>query len=321
MIHNHINRRNLIASAVGVLALPAVSAVAQQQQGVFGRIAFIKNGDIYQWSPDGVTELRKDGAASAPSWQPDSHTLMYVRRGDSFSNLITLDTESDRTRRLTNSQSSLQQGSQDYVIDSDWIVDPFWSESGIVVFASSADSPNGQLQLWILRYDSDVMFPGPTDFTEPGQIEKITVDAEGKYACYTVTGEDLMSSYIGMRDLDTGVSWPVMEGAHGAFDGAISPNGRWVIGTIRDSDGLSDLWLCNVETEESLRLTEGEQANAATWDYFGEEVAYLAFTGDGFSLRSFRIDFGGDEPNIDGDIKVLIENDQIDSTSRLSWTR
>jgi hypothetical protein len=43
--------------------------------------------------------------------------------------------------------------------------------------------------------------------------------------------------------------------------------------------------------------------------------------GDGFSLRTFRIDFSRDEPTIDGDIQVLIEKDNIDSTSRLSWNR
>lgn len=318
MMQGHINRRTLVKSAAVGLA---VQVSASAQQGVFGKILFIKNGNIMQWTPDGVTMLREDGSAMAPTWQPDSNLLMYVRSGGSYSNLITLDTDTGRTRRLTNSESSLQKGSQEYVQDSDWIVDPFWSESGIVVFGSTAENPNLQIELWMLRYDSDSVFPGPTDYAEPGQLEKTTADAAGKYACYTVTSYDPMSSYIGMRDLDTGQTWPVMQGAQGAFDGAISPNGRWVIGTIRDSDDLSDLWLCNWQTEESYRLTNGEQASSVTWDFLGDWVVYLAFVGDGFSMRAFRIDFTGDQPTIDGDIHVLIENDQIDSTSRLSWTR
>lgn len=313
-----INRRTFLQAAAASLVLPVTTAA---QQNVFGRILFIKNGHIMQWSPDGVITLREDGQALSPTWQPDTNVLMYVRSGGSFSNLIVLDTDTGRTRRLTNSESTEQRGSEAYVLGSDWIVDPFWSESGIVAFGSTQDNPYLQLQLWVLRYDTNVMFAALSDNTEPGQIEKITVDAAGRHACYTVTGPDLMSSYIGMRDLDTGVCWPVLEGVQGAFDGAVSPNGRWVIGTIRDSDGLSDLWLCNVQTEQSVRLTHGEQASAATWDFFGEWVAYLAFVGDGFSLRAFRINFGGTEPEVDGDIQVLIEKDHIDSTSRLSWTR
>lgn len=312
-----ISRRTIIKSAAAIIALPqAVTA----QSGVFGRIAFIKNGNVMQWSPEGVTELNSDGAASAPTWQPDEDMLMYVRSDESYSNLITLDTGTGRTRRLTDSESELQRGSEAYVLDSDWIADPFWSESNIVVFASTADSSSGAPQLWILRYQSDTMFVGPTDMAETGWIEKITVDAAGKYACYTVLS-DTMVSYISMRDLDTGATWPVMEGALGAFDGAVSPNGQWVVGTIRDSESKSDLWLCNVESSEAIRLTDGENATAATWDYFGEWVAYLSFVGDGFSLRAFRINFSGVEPDIDGDIQVLIEKDDIDSTSRLSWNR
>ena len=312
-----ISRRTMVQAVAGAVVIPSF---ASAQSGVFGRILFVKDGHIMQWTPDGVYELKHDGAARSPTWQPDSNMLMYVRDGGSFSNLIALDADTGRTRRLTNSESTLQEGSEAYVADSVWITDPFWSESGIVVFASTAESPAGTPALWILRYDSDTMFLGPPDDAEPGWIEKITVDAAGKYACYTVVS-DLYVSYIGMRDLDTGLTWPIMEGAHGAFDGAISPNGRWVIGTIRDSDDDSDLWLCNVETEEVVRLTEGENANATTWDFLGEWVTYLAYVGDGFSLRAFRIDFTGDAPSMDGDIQVLIERDAIDSTSRLSWNR
>jgi Tol biopolymer transport system component len=312
-----VSRRDILKTAVAALVVPGTT---HAQTGVFGRIAFIKHGNIMQWSPDGITELKADGDAMSPSWSPDTNMMVYVRNGGSFSNLISLDTETGRTRRLTNSESQLQRGSEDYVADSVWITDPWWSESNIIVFGSTADSVNGFPQLWILRYESETVFLGPTDYMESGWIEKITVDANGKYACYTVLG-DGMVSYIGMRDLDTGATWPVLEGAHGAFDSAISPNGRWVIGTIRDSDDVTDLWLTNVDSDESYRLTEGENASATTWDYFGESVAYLAYVGDGFSLRAFRIDFTRDEPAIDGDIQVLIEKDNIDSTSRLSWNR
>lgn len=317
MLKMPINRRTLISAST--LALIAPRAVHAQQ--VYGRIAFIKDGHIMQWSPDGVVMLREDGNASAPTWEPDSPVLVYVRRGESFSNLIALDTETDRTRRLTDSESEEQPGSQDYVLGSDWIVDPFWSESGIIAFASTADSSDATLGLWILRYKDDLMFPAPTDYSVVGHLEKVTVDATGDYACYTVLADSLRSSHVGIRNLNTGVSWVAMEGAQGAYDGAISPNGRWVIGTIRDSDGLNDLWLHNVESEETVRLTEGEQASSVCWDYFGEWAAYLAYVDDGFSLRAFQIDFSGDEPSIAGDIQVLIEQDQIDSTSRLSWTR
>lgn len=272
-----------------------------------------------QWSPDGITELRSDGSAMSPSWQPGTNMLIYIRDGGSFSNLIVLDTDSGRTRRLTDSESAYQQGSQDYALDCDWISDAFWSESDIVVFSSNAESANGELGLWILRHSTELMFPSPNDFVEPGPVQKATVDAAGKYAAYTVTGEDLMTSYIGMRDLDTGQTWLAMEGALGAYDGAISPDGEWIIGTIRDSDHMNDLWLWNRETEQTVRLTHGEQASNASWDPYGEAVVYLSYVKTGFSMRAFYIDFSGDEPGIKGSTITLIDTANIDSTSRPSW--
>lgn len=272
-----------------------------------------------QWTPEGVTLLHNDGKAMSPSWRPGSDELIYVRDGGSYSNLITLETETGRTRRLTDSESTYAKGSKDYVLDCDWINDACWSESDIIVFSSNAETTDGALKLWILRFDSDYMFPGPNDGAEPGQLEKVSVDAHGRYAAYTVMGDDLMSSYISMRDLDSGITYPVMEGAQGAYDAAISPNGDWVIGTIRDSDGMNDLWLWERETENTIRLTHGEQASSATWDRYGDAVAYLAFTGSGFSLRAFYLDLSSGTPAISGETIVLIENANIDSTSRPSW--
>lgn len=313
------NRRSIITAGASALLYPAVSRA--QGARLNGRIAFVKEGDIYQWSADGVAEVKVDGAAKSPTWNPGTNEMMYVRDGGSFSNLIVLDIESHRTRRITSSESDLQPGSEAWVWDSVWITDPCWSESGIVTFASTDDSLDGVLQLWILRYDTSSVFLAPHDGGDSGRIERTSVDSNGLMACYTVTGLDGMSAYIGVRNLDTGETQIALQGARQAYDGAISPDGSWVIGTIRDSEGRNDLWLTNVGEGGATRLTEGEEASAAVWDPWGEWVAYLAFTGKGFSLRAFKVDFTSDPPEIDGDILTLIEEDNIDSTSRLSWGR
>ncbi|MCA9835100.1 MAG: hypothetical protein KC435_14190 [Thermomicrobiales bacterium] len=316
MTPHRFPRRTLFgASLAGVLAARSTAA----QTNIYGRIAFIQDGNIMQWTPEGVSLLHRDGNAMSPSWRPGASELIYVRNGGSFSNLITLETGTGRTRRLTDSESTYPEGSQDYVLDCDWINDACWSESDIIVFSSNAETTDGGLNLWVLRYTTDYMFPGPNDGAEPGQLEKVSVDADGRYAAYTVTGDNLMSSYISLRDLDTGTTFPVMEGAQGAYDAAISPNSDWVVGTIRDSDGVNDLWIWERETENTIRLTHGEQASNVTWDPYGDAIAYLAFTGSGFSLRAIYLDFSGDDPVVSGDPIVLIQNANIDSTSRPSW--
>lgn len=315
-----INRRQFIAASVSPLVLPGLAGA--QSDRPEGRIAFVMDGDIHQWSNDGVERIKVDGAASSPTWRPGTNEMMYVRDGGSYSNLIVLDTVSGRTRRITDSESDLQRGSAAWVWNSWWITDPFWSESGIVSFSSTADSPDGVLQLWLLRYHENTVFLAPYDEKEQGRVEGSSVDAAGKYAVYTITGLDGMSSSIGMRDLDTGETSTVLQGVRGAFDAAIAPQGDWVVGTIRDGDGLNDLWIVDPHSGgKATRLTYGEQASRAVWDPTGSWVAYLSFTGKGFSLRAFALDFEDDEPSINGDIQLLVGQDGIRDSTRLSWSR
>ena len=314
MAVSRFTRRTLLGAAAGGTILPHAS---RAQDTLDGRIAFVQDGNIRQWTPDGTTLLHADGQAMSPTWRPGENEIIYVRNGGSYSNLILLDADTRRTRRLTDSESEYTPGSQDYVLDCDWINDAAWSASDIVVFASTAESSDGGLNLWILRYESASIFPGPTDGGEPGPLEKVTVDAVGRYAAYTVVGDDMASSAIYVRDLDSGETTLAMEGAQGAFDAAISPDGDWVMGTIRDSDGMSDLWLWERDGGETTRLTHGEQASNAFWHPQGDVIGYLNYTGSGFGMRAFAIDFA--TPAREGEIIELISNATIDSTSRPSW--
>ncbi|MCO5224694.1 MAG: hypothetical protein M9953_05100 [Thermomicrobiales bacterium] len=309
-----ISRRGVMGGAVASMLLPRAS---HAQAKIYGRIAYVQDGNILQWSPDGITELKRDGAAMSPSWQPGSDMLMYVRDGGSYSNLISLDTATGRTKRLTDSESRYQRGSQDYVYDSDWINDVFWSESGILVFSSNAAPSAGELNLWVLDYDEEYTYQAANDNDQPGHIEKATVDAGGSTAVYTILGEDMRSSSIGLRDLDTGATWYVM--GSDSYDGAISPNGRWVVGCRRDEEGNNDLWLWHRESERLTQLTHGEQTSNPTWDPLGEAIAWLTYTGDGFSLRAAYLDFTDEEPVFAGDPTVLIPRADIDAGSRPSW--
>lgn len=309
-----ITRRAFIGGATAGLLLPCTG---RAQSKIYGRIAYVQDGNIMEWSPAGTTMLQQDGAAMSPSWRPGSNMLMYVRDGGSYSNLISLDTETGRTKRLTDSESSYDPGSQDYVYDSDWINDVFWSESDIVVFSSNAAPSDGELNLWVLDYQDQYAYQAVNDYAEFGHIEKVTADAAGHYAAYTVLGDDVRSSSISVRDLDSGATTFVM--GPDAYDGAISPNGRWVVGSMRGDNGESELWIWNRDSEEVTQLTRGEQASNPTWDPFGEAIAWLSYVEDGFSLRAAYINFSGDEPQLDSDPVILIPRANIDTTSRPSW--
>jgi Tol biopolymer transport system component len=101
-----------------------------------------------------------------------------------------------------------------------------------------------------------------------------------------------------MRDLNMGTTYPMIQGVQGAYDPAISRDGEWIVASIRDSNGMSDLWLCNRLDETVTQLTSGEQASNATWSPDGDWVAYLSLDGSGFRLKCLRVDLQARE--VDG---------------------
>ncbi|MCO5217344.1 MAG: hypothetical protein M9909_00695 [Thermomicrobiales bacterium] len=92
------------------------------------------------------------------------------------------------------------------------------------------------------------------------------------------------------------------------------------MGCRRDEEGNNDLWLWHRESERLTQLTHGEQTSNPTWDPFGEAIAWLTYTGDGFSLRAAYLDFTDEEPVFAGDPTVLIPRADIDARSRPSWS-
>lgn len=303
-------------------ARQATPAAAQRGgEAPEGRIAFIKGGDIYEWSSeDGVRMIVEDGSAMDPTWQPGSDYLLYARDGGSYSNIIMANTATGRTRRLTDNESDLEEGSPDYVATSVWAIDPSWSQSGIVCYASNQDSASGGMQLWILDPTAETTYMAAWDGMEEGSLEHVSVDGDGVYAVYTVLVGGWgpgSSTYVSLRDLNIGTTYPMIEGPQGAYDPAISRDGEWIVASIRDEDGASDLFLCNRLDEELTRLTRGEQASNATWSPDGDWIAYLALDGARFRLKAIRVDRRN--RTVVGRSRTLADEDGIDSTCGLSW--
>lgn len=310
-------------SGLAASASKGAVPVAAQRGGEVpeGRIAFIKDGNIYAWSSeDGVQIVVEDGAAMDPTWRPGSDYLLYARDGGSYSNIIMANTSTGRTRRLTDNESDWEPGSPDYVATSVWAIDPSWSQSGIVCYASNQDSPAGEMQLWILDPDAETTYMAAWDGLEEGSLEHISVDGDGVYAVYTVLVGGWgpgSSTYVSLRDLNMGTTYPMIEGPQGAYDPAISPDGEWIVASIRDENGVSDLGLCNRLDESVTMLTSGEQASNATWSPDGNWIAYLALDGSRFRLKAIRVDLRNQE--VVGRSRTLADEDGIDSTCGLSW--
>lgn len=319
-----ISRRRIVTGAIGAVglaALPRARLMAGQQSEPTGKIAFIEGGDIWQWSSkDGTGRLIEDGEAMDPTWGPDGHSLIYSRNGGSFSDLILLNSRTGNRRRLTQNEGTGENGSPDYVGTSVWSIDPYWSLAGIVCYVSDSGSENGEMRLWILNPETGEAYVASDDGQEQGPIEHVSVDGDAVYCVYTVFspgGAEGGTTYVSMRNLDTGTTYPIIEGYQGAYAPAIAPDGEHIVASIRDENGVSDLWLLERESEALTRLTDGEEIVTSVWSPDSEWVAYLKRSGAQFELWALPMDTQGGGRS--GDAKRLVSDRKIDSTCGITW--
>ncbi|HWV23943.1 MAG TPA: hypothetical protein VNZ58_07120, partial [Thermomicrobiales bacterium] len=234
-----------------------------------GKIAYAKDGDIWEWM-SGVKPRRivEDGAAMDPAWDPAGSLMLYARNGGSFSDLILINPQTGVRKALTDNESDAQQGSPDYVNGCSWALDPCWSHEQVACFVSDADAEYGEMSLWVILPEAAYAYEAASDGGDQGAIENVSVDGGATYCVYTVLaagGTEGGTTYITLRDLNTGTTWPIIEGPLGAYDAAISPDSKWIVTSIRDENGVSDLWMFDREQETLTRLTENEQASGSVW--------------------------------------------------------
>lgn len=312
------------AIAMLLVILPfagAVRSATAQSDEPPGRIAYARNGDIWEWSDGDQNLLVEDGAATDPSWSPGADEIAFVRTGGSFADLCVYNFADERTYVLTDSESNEEPGSADYVVDSTWLIDPEWSASGIIVFGSDRGSTNGLIELWIMDGDTGDAYRAASDGGDQGSIEHVTVNDDGDLAAYTVLasgGETGGTTYVALRDLDTGETIPIAEGVRGAYDPTISPDSAFLVVSIRDESGISDLWVIDLETGVASRLTDGLNATSAVWSRDGEWIAFIKPDGRIFEIWALPVD--PDTVEVEGDPVRLVREDDLDATGGLTWT-
>jgi Tol biopolymer transport system component len=314
-----ITRRQVLAASAGALAAGSARGDrrASAQQIPPGRILFVRNGDVWVWSLGGSEALLEDGQASDPRWSPDGTQMLFVRAGEGFSDLWLRTVGDGSEVRLTaNEPAGVAPGSAEYAASAAWVDDPCWSTSGRIAFASDAGMTDRVMALWLMESSSAQPALAPARIAED-HISAISVDAAGTFAAYTAryTGRDGgFHTYVGLRDLATGETWSLSSDDEGAFDPAIPPEGRLVVFAAR-INGVSDLWLFDLDAGDRARITDQQNALKPIWSPDGTWLAYLRMVDRGFEAWAM--------PLVDGEAGApvrLFAFDDIDATSGLAWT-
>jgi Tol biopolymer transport system component len=280
-----------------------------------GRIAFVRKGDIWIWKGGETERLVTDGAAGDPRWSPTGRFILYVRAGDSYSDLILRDLEDGTEQQLTYYGSDAQEGSPDYVNNTSWVIDPDWTASGLIGFASDATTDNSVI-LWLLT--DPAMSPEPAPSAQPeDNIEGISLAADGSFAAYTVrfhAKDGSNRTYVALRNLADGISTVLVDKPGGAFDPAIAPDAQSIAVAIRGNDGVTDIWLSD-RNGKLTRITTGAEASAPVWSPDGKWLAYMRMIDYRFEVWAVPREGAGF-----GEPLRLFRFKNLDPTSRISWT-
>lgn len=310
-------RARLLPILVLVLTLCVIPTSQLHSQEHFppGRIAFIRKGDVWVWSNGESERLIKDGRASDPRWSPTGRFMIFVRSGESYSDLILYDLEHGTEQQLTSNQPGLQIGSPDYVANTSWVLDPDWSSAGLIAFASDATGDNSVI-LWLLPSPDLSAYPAPAARSED-DLEAISLDAAGAIAAYTVrlrTERGVDRTAVSLRDLNTGAITMLVDEPNGAFDPAIAPDGESIAVAIRDASGMTDIWLSD-RTGSLSRVTVDAHASQPAWSPDGTWLAYMRMVDYRFEVWAVLRDGDGF-----GEPRRLFRFKNLDPTSRISWT-
>jgi TolB protein len=318
-----LTRRRFLAAAGIATAGTLIGAGNRSRaaDGVPGRFLFARSGSVWQWQSGDTEQLLNDGAVSEPRWSPDGSQFIFVRTGNSFSDLYLRSLSDGSETQLTYNQATdYDLGTKAYVDNSTWVVDPSWSASGVIGYASDYFNEYNVLALWVMNYAGAFPASYPPAPGEDGyiqSIEGISLSGDGSVAGFTSrrvdedTGEYV--SYVGVMDLGSGESGVLADDDGGVFDPALEPNGTRVAVSIRSGE-TTDIWLIDRDGGDRTQVTNGANATKPCWSSDGAWLAYMQMVDFKFEVWAVTV-----QGATIGAPQKIFNFDDIDAESGLSW--
>lgn len=303
--------------AVLVLTAIAVGAPARVAAGDSppGRILFIRNGNVWEWSHGKADRLVRDGALSDPVWSLDGRSIAYVRSGNSYSDVVVRDLTTNVETPVTNNRPSFEEGTEAYAAASAWASDPSWAGPAKLAYLTDSGRVDGSIGVALVdlaqKTDGTVETPGPGD---ESLIQSLSISADGARAVYIArtTVDGAIGVVVRSRDLSSGRSTDLLKGRD-AMDPSYSPDGSQIALAIRDEVGMTDVWLLSVASGDLVRITQGAQATSPAWSPDGGWLAYYRVVDFGFQIWATSLQTPATTP------VELVDARGLDPTSGLSW--
>jgi Tol biopolymer transport system component len=242
---------------------------------LLGRLLVVSDANLAIWEKGTLRKLTDDRISRQPTWSPDGTRIAHIKLDVNSSEVWITASDGTAAKQLTRNESR-------YLSESVWAFRPVWWPDGSKLLFL-ADATTNDLMVWEVGLDGRNLRPLLIARDYDGGLDRPNITANGTTLILMSYRAGTGKSHIWEVTLPGGRWRQLTEHADGAYDPALSPDGRRVAYVAR-AQGSHDVWVMNVDGGQVQRVTHHGAARGPCWSPDGQYLAYVAAEGNQFDL-------------------------------------
>lgn len=287
-----------------------------------GRLLLAKSGNLVMWANGNLQQLTVSGDAWQPAFSRDGTRIVFVRRGQSYSDVMLTSSAGGEAIQLTDNGSRHPLQSFERMYDSMWAFYPtFTPDGGRIAYASQYGPPEGspaaEYRLIMYVMDARAGAERIDAFADgAGNVGRMIFENDGDHVIFefnpAVEGDPRILRYSiaqGTLTVPTGVP-------NHSYDPALSPDNSRLYFAKRD-ELQTDIHVLTFGTNVAQQITNLGAARSPEISPDGEWMVFLAIPegASGFELWAQKLKDGLP----DGEPVQMTRDQHFDADSGISW--
>jgi TolB protein len=300
--------------------------VVSEGAGLPGRLLFVRSGDLWLWQGEHGSQLTAGGDAYQPAWSPGGERIAYIKRGESYSDLMLMPAAGGEALQLTQNGSSEPPTSFERIYDVVWAFYPAFSPDGAeLAFVSQYGPPFGSpaTDYHLALFSAPAGAGGNRTLLyadDAGHVGRLAYAPDGATIVFAFGPAGAGIPQLYRYDTVAAAAAPIPEAPEQSYDPVFSPDGQWLVFAARDGSA-TDLFAMPAAGGAPVRLTTLGAARAPAFSPDGSLVAFLAVAPGENSFDLWVAEVRADSAGIAlGEPRRVTEGMGIDVDSGLAWS-